>query len=84
MRVCMSEPLPADRRDHTSRPFEGDGGVSLRQYLERLIAEHDRRYQERFDAQEQALKVALAAHNRVVVVVGAVLGALQLVLHVVH
>ena len=51
--------------------------VSLRDYLERLITEHDRRYSERFEAQEKAIRVALAAHNRTVWIVGSVLAILQ-------
>ncbi len=51
--------------------------VSLREYLERLIEEYDRRYTERFDAQEKAIRVALAAHNRTIYVVGTILAMLQ-------
>ncbi len=58
--------------------------VSLREFLERLIAENDRRYNERFEAQEKAIRVALAAHNRSIWIVGTVLAALQVVIHMVR
>ncbi len=57
--------------------------VSLREFLERLIHENDRRYDERFEAQEKAIRVALAAHNRSIWIVGTVLAALQLVIRII-
>ncbi len=56
--------------------------VRLREFLERIIHENDRRYDERFEAQEKALRVALAAHNRSIWIVGTVLAALQLIVYI--
>lgn len=33
--------------------------VTLKEYVEKLINEHDRRYEDRFEAQEKALNLAL-------------------------
>ena len=65
----------------TEAPVSQDGWVSLKDYLERVIVEHDRRYTERFEAQEKAIRVALAAHNRTLWVVGTVLAILQVASH---
>jgi len=59
--------------------------ISLRDFIERLLAEMDKRYAERFEAQKEAIRVALqavqATHRHTVWIVGAVLAILQLLLH---
>jgi phosphopantetheinyl transferase (holo-ACP synthase) len=41
--------------------------VSIREYVERIMAEADLRYQQRFDAQQEGLKQALSAAKEAVV-----------------
>ena len=45
----------------------GGDGISLREYVERLIQLHDVRYAQRFDAQEKAVLAALAAAKEAVI-----------------
>lgn len=40
-----------------------DKCISIRDYIDVLMAERDRRYEDRFIAQQEALKLALAAKN---------------------
>ncbi len=71
----------------TSVPLESPvtETVSLRDFIERLLLEMDKRYQERFEAQKEAIRVALASqettHKHTVWIVGTVLAVLQLALH---
>ncbi len=48
--------------------------VSLREHIERLLLEQDKRYEQRFQAQEKAVRIALEAvdrsHNRTVWLAG--------------
>lgn len=44
----------------------GKGGVGWRAYVDRVFTEHDLRYQQRFDAQAQAIKDALLAAEKAV------------------
>ena len=41
-------------------------GVSLREYIERVVQEMDRRYGERWEAQQQAVQAALLAQEKAV------------------
>jgi hypothetical protein len=72
----MTNDLEADERR---------SAVSLREFFDRILIEMDKRYEDRFVAQKEAIRVALEAQERAykhtVWLIGAILAALQLGLH---